>query len=126
MCKKWEGSTHFDRVDNTLRTTIGDYLMGSGETMDDFQHPSINQTMIIEHNQNGDGHVVRDYVGLLCTGMTAVRDKARVALEMLDETDGEYLDKKAFLDAVILCLDGYENYCRRLARGWPQRRQAAM
>lgn len=116
MCQAWTGSTHFERVDYSLKTTTGDYLMGPGSDGKGHQHPSINQTMSIEHNQNGDGHIIPDYVGLLFTGVGAVRAKAQVTMDMLDEADEEYLDKRAFLEAIILCLNGYESYCRRLAK----------
>lgn len=116
MCQAWTGSTHFDRVDYSIKTTIGDYLMGPGSDGKGHQHPSINQTMSIEHNQNGDGHIIPDYVGLLSTGVDAVRTKAKTTMSMLNEADEEYLDKLAFLEAVVLSLDGYESYCRRLAK----------
>ena len=53
MCEKWKGYTHYDRVGYNLKSTIGEYLIGE-------QHPSVNETMIIEHNQNGDGHIIPD------------------------------------------------------------------
>ena len=108
MCEKWEGQTHFDRVDYNLRTTIGDYLMG-------YDHPSVNQTMIIEHNQNGDGHIIPDYIGLLDTGLKAQLDNAKQNLALLAEEDEEYFDKKAFLESVIICLEACMRHAKRLS-----------
>lgn len=114
MCDAWDGYTHFDRVDYSLQETIGDYLVKASDGKG-HQHPSVNQTMSIEHNQNGDGHIIPDYVGLLDTGLQAVIDKTKTTISMLDENDGEYLDKLAFLKAVILCLEGAITYSERLS-----------
>ncbi len=115
MCHTWDKHTHFDRVDYHLKSTIGDYLMGPGEDGSGHKHPSINQTMSIEHNQNGDGHIIPDYVGLLDTGFLPVMEKARRRLTLLEEDDPEYFEKKEFLEAVIISLEGAVAYAGRLA-----------
>ncbi len=115
MCKVWDKHTHFDRVDYHLKSTIGEYLMGPGEDGDGHKHPSINQTMSIEHNQNGDGHIIPDYVGLLDTGFLPLIDKAKRQMDLLAEDDPEYFDKKEFLESVIISLEGSIAYANRLA-----------
>ncbi|WP_050697932.1 glycyl radical protein [Anaeromassilibacillus senegalensis] len=115
MCDAWDGATHFDRVDYTLKDTIGEYLMEPGPDGKGHQHPSINQTMSIEHNQNGDGHIIPDYVSLLQTGLGAVTRHAQTRLSLLDEHDPEYLDQRAFLESVVLCMEGTKEYLERLA-----------
>ena len=116
LCAQWETKTHYDRVDYNLKSTIGEYLMGSGADGTDFQHPSVNQTMSIEHNQNGDGHIIPDYLGLLNTGLEAVIEKTKLQLDLLDVFEEEYLEKKAFLESVILSLEGAIAYGGRLSR----------
>ena len=115
MCRIWDKHTHFDRVDYHLKSTIGDFLMGPGPDGKGHQHPSINQTMSIEHNQNGDGHIIPDYVGLLDTGFRPVIDKTKRTMELLDEADPEYFEKKEFLESVIISLEGSIAYANRLA-----------
>ncbi len=115
MCKVWDKHTHFDRVDYHLKSTIGEFLMGPGEDGSGHQHPSINQTMSIEHNQNGDGHIIPDYVGLLDTGFNPVIAKTKRTMELLDETDPEYFEKKEFLESVIISFEGAIAYAARLA-----------
>lgn len=115
MCETWNGYTHFDRVDYHLKSTIGEFLMGPGADGKGHQHPSINQTMSIEHNQNGDGHIIPDYAGLLDTGFEPVIEKAKTALELLDDEDPEYFEKKEFLESVVICLDAAIDYAARLA-----------
>ncbi|WP_444641936.1 pyruvate formate lyase family protein [Caproiciproducens sp. R1] len=110
ICRQWDGKTHFDRVDYTLKDTLGDILMGSDGT-----HRNINQAMSIEHNQNGDGHIIPDYESLLLTGFNSVLVHAKTKLMALDENDAEYLDQRAFLKAVILCLEGAEKYAECLS-----------
>lgn len=114
ICKVWDGKTHFDRVDYTLKHTIGDVLMGPGPDGKGHQHPSINQTMSIEHNQNGDGHIIPDYVSLLETGFGPVLEHTKQKLAALDETDEAYLDQRSFLESVILSLQGAVEYTQRL------------
>lgn len=109
MCEKWKGYTHYDRVGYNLKSTIGEYLIGE-------QHPSVNETMIIEHNQNGDGHIIPDYVKLLDIGLEGVIDEAQRNLALLREDDPEYLEKKAFLESVVICMQGALDYANRLAK----------
>lgn len=116
ICERWDGATHFDRVEYTLNETLGEYLMGPGKDGKGHQHPSINQTMSIEHNQNGDGHIIPDYASLLDSGLEAQAAKARTVLALLDKNDPEYLDKRAFLKAVIISLEGALAYALRLSR----------
>ena len=116
MCDAWDGATHFDRVDYSLKQTIGDYLMGPGPDGKGHQHPSVNQTMSIEHNQNGDGHIIPDYVGLLDTGFNAVIEKTKTQIGLLDESDEEYLEKLAFLNSVVMVLEGAIDYSERLSQ----------
>ena len=116
MCDAWDGATHFDRVDYSLKQTIGDYLMGPGPDGKGHQHPSVNQTMSIEHNQNGDGHIIPDYVGLLDTGFNAVIKKTKTQIGLLDESDEEYLEKLAFLNSVVMVLEGAIDYSERLSQ----------
>ncbi len=116
MCDAWDGVTHFDRVDYSLKETIGDYLIGPGPDGKGHQHPSVNQTMSIEHNQNGDGHIIPDYVGLLDTGIEAVIEKTKTQISLLSETDEEYLDKLAFLKSVVMVLTGAIAYSERLSK----------
>ena len=115
MCRIWDKHTHFDRVDYHLKSTIGEFLMGPGEDGNGHKHPSINQTMSIEHNQNGDGHIIPDYAGLLDTGFLPVMEKTRRQLSLLSEEDPEYFEKKEFLEAVLISLEGAIAYGERLA-----------
>ena len=72
--------------------------------------------MIIEHNQNGDGHIIPDYVKLLDIGLEGVIDEAQRNLALLREDDPEYLEKKAFLESVVICMQGALDYADRLAK----------
>lgn len=115
ICDKWTGHTHFDRVNYNLNSSVFS-LLGEGENKENGHlHPSINQTMIIEHNTNGDGHIIPDYVSLLNTGMNPVIEKAKNRLNQLDETDLDYYDKKAFLEAVVITLEAAISYSNRLS-----------
>jgi pyruvate formate-lyase/glycerol dehydratase family glycyl radical enzyme len=114
VCRAWDGYTHYDLVGYHLNDNLNQVLnSGSGEAA--YEHPSINDVMFIEHNQNGDGHIIPDYISLLNTGLDPVIKKAEVLLEKLAFTDEEYLNKKAFLDSVVISLKGVIEYANRLA-----------
>ena len=114
ICRAWDGYTHYDMVSYHLNENLGEVLNSSDENAV-YEHPSLNDTMFIEHNQNGDGHIIPDYISLLNTGVEPLITKAQAKLDELDFSDEEYLDKKAFLQAVIISLQGIIDYAERFS-----------
>ena len=53
---------------------------------------------------------------LLDIGLEGVIDEAQRNLALLREDDPEYLEKKAFLESVVICMQGALDYADRLAK----------
>jgi formate C-acetyltransferase len=64
----------------------------------------------------GIGHYTMGYEKAIKHGLACVRDEARTRMSVLDPTDPDYADKKAFYSAVTMVVDGAEVYASRYAQ----------
>jgi len=77
--------------------------------------------LAIEHNiftpgnyfYNGIGHVTVNYAEILEIGFSGIREKAKLALEKLNQGDGDYAARSAFLEAVVESMDAAIMYAER-------------
>ncbi len=65
---------------------------------------------------NGVGHVTVDYGKVLAVGYRGIIDEVRAAKEKLDFGDGDYVTRKAFLDAVEMSCEAAITYAKRYAK----------
>ncbi len=62
---------------------------------------------------NGIGHVNVDYAKVLAVGYRGIISEAEAAIEKLDISDGDYVPRKNFLDAVIESCEAVIGYAKR-------------
>ncbi len=100
--KYWKGKTTSELASSYMRQ----------ETLDAIEHNIFTPG---NYFYNGVGHVTVAYDEILEIGFEGVADKARVALFSLDDTDGDYCEKRAFLEAVIESFEAASAYAKRYA-----------
>ena len=64
---------------------------------------------------NGVGHINVDYNKVMTKGLSGIIEEAESALSALKVTDGDYADRRAFLEAVIESCSAVVLYARRYA-----------
>ncbi|MBE7016457.1 MAG: glycyl radical protein, partial [Ruminococcaceae bacterium] len=101
------------------------YKYWEGKTNSDLAtaYMSKEAKLAIEHNiftpgnyfYNGIGHVTVNYAEILEIGFSGIREKAVCALGKLNQGDGDYASRSAFLEAVIESMDAAIMYAERYA-----------
>ena len=102
------------------------YKYWKGKTNSDLAtaYMSKEAKQAIEHNiftpgnyfYNGIGHVTVNYGEILEIGFLGIKEKAESALKALNQGDGDYAAKSAFLEAVLESMDAAILYAERYAQ----------
>jgi pyruvate formate-lyase/glycerol dehydratase family glycyl radical enzyme len=111
LCRRWIGYTHFDRVDSSLSLLLGEALRFKNEEA--HRYPHINQVLTIEHNQNGDGHIIPNYEKLLNTGLPGVLLEIEAGERSVDRTSADALEKLTFLKAARITIEAVAEHMER-------------
>ncbi len=64
---------------------------------------------------NGVGHITVDYAKVLKIGYKGIAEEAKTAMGALSVADGDYAERKAFLDAVVISSEAAICYAKRYA-----------
>ncbi len=100
--KYWKGKTTSELAASYMRK----------ETLDAIEHNIFTPG---NYFYNGVGHVTVAYDEILDIGFEGIIDKAKVAIFSLDDADGDYCEKRAFLEAVIESFEAASAYAKRYA-----------
>lgn len=98
--KYWKGKTTSDLATAYMRP----------ETLDAINH---NIFTVGNYFYNGIGHVTVAYEEVLAIGFGGIVNKAKAALENLDNKDDAACEKRAFLEAVIESFEAAITYAKR-------------
>ncbi|MCD8391254.1 MAG: glycyl radical protein [Firmicutes bacterium] len=111
--------------EETKRALKDAYSYWDGKTTSDLAaaYMAPETKLAMEHNiftpgnyfYNGVGHVTVDYAKILKIGFRGLMNEAAEELESLDVSDGDYADRKEFLESVIISCDAAVIYAKRYA-----------
>ncbi len=112
-------------ADKTKQELSGVYKYWKGKTTSDLATSYMAKEALtaIEHNiftpgnyfYNGVGHLCVKYDEVLAIGYEGIIEKTKAELENCKVSDGDYIEKSAFLNAVILSCEAAILYAKRYA-----------
>ncbi len=106
----WQGKTHFDKVigkiEHSLPPDVAKAFDRDGLHVNQVFHAVISTT-------DGDGHVALDFPQMLSLGFEGLKNKATQVKEDLDPTVAENVQKRIFLESVIIACDAANDFGRR-------------
>lgn len=115
----------FDISEETKKKLHEAYKYWKGKTTSDLalEYMSDGAKTAVEHNiftpgnyfYNGIGHLTVNYGEVLAIGYEGIINKAKKALAQLNQGDGDYARRSAFLNAVIISCEAVCKYAERYA-----------
>lgn len=112
ICKSWEGETHFDRVISKISMILQPQQLKAW----DLKLANFNQVFSnVARLTTGDGHIIPNYKKLLKVGLGGIKNEALSEIKNLDLVQPQSIEKKLFLKAVVITIDGATEFIKRFA-----------
>lgn len=109
----WKGKTHEDLVVEKTKYCLPETIKNAYS----FERYSLNRVISnAGHTSTGDGHIIANYEKVLKKGLEGIIDEATAELSKIDYTIQEELEKKLFLEAVIIACNAVIMFANRFSQ----------
>ncbi len=109
----WKGKTHEDLVVEKTKYCLPESIKDAYS----FESYSLNQVICnASHTSTGDGHIIANYEKILKKGLNGIIDEAKEELSGIDYTNSEDLEKKLFLEAVMIVCNAVIMFANRFSK----------
>jgi formate C-acetyltransferase len=113
VIKYWDGKTHQDLVLSKIGYTIPE----EWKPAFNFETCSLNQVVCnASHTSTGDGHIIVNYEKVLQKGLNGIIQEASEELSKLDLKTPDQINKKLFLEAIIVVCRALIKFAHRFSR----------